>query len=112
MKAIKLILLATLVIQPSSVAFANEDQTNFKWKAKRLVFVTPNGLTSPKTDIEYIKFCQLAAAQKNAIAQYNLGVAYSKGTGVSQDYQKSVKWYRLAAQQGYPNAQNNLGVVY
>jgi len=112
MKAIKLILLAALVIQASAVAFANEDQTNFKWKAKRLVFVTPNGLTFPKTDKEYIKFCQLAAAQKNAIAQYNLGVAYSKGAGVSQNYQKAVKWYRLAAQQGYPNAQNNLGVAY
>ena len=112
MKAIKLILLAALVIQASAVAFANEDQTNFKWKAKRLVFVTPNGLTFPKTDKEYIKFCQLAAAQKNAIAQYNLGVAYSKGAGVSQNYQKAVKWYRLAAQQGYSNAQNNLGVMY
>ena len=112
MKAIKLILLAALVIQASAVAFANEDQTNFKWKAKRLVFVTPNGLTFPKTDKEYIKFCQLAAAQKNAIAQYNLGVAYSKGAGVSQNYQKAVKWYRLAAQQGYPNAQNNLGIMY
>ena len=112
MKAIKLILLVALVVRACGIAFANEDQTNLNWKAKRLVFVTPNGLTFPKTDKEYIKFCQLAAAQKNAIAQYNLGVAYSKGAGVSQDYQQAVKWYRLAAQQGYPNAQNNLGVMY
>ena len=52
------------------------------------------------------------AAQKDAGAQFNLGVMYANGQGVSQDYKEAVKWYRLAAAQGYASAQFNLGVSY
>jgi TPR repeat protein len=45
-------------------------------------------------------------------AQYNLGIMYDIGRGVSQDYVEAVKWYRLAAEQGYSNAQYNLGDMY
>ena len=48
----------------------------------------------------------------DANAQYNLGVMYSKGEGVLQDYKEAVKWYLLAAEQGDANAQFNLGVMY
>ncbi len=37
---------------------------------------------------------------------------YTNGEGVTQDYQKALKWYRLAAEQGHADAQNNLGVMY
>jgi uncharacterized protein len=36
------------------------------------------------------------AEQGNADAQFNLGVMYSKGRGVPQDYVEAVNWYRRA----------------
>ena len=52
------------------------------------------------------------AEQGDAKAQYNLGVMYQQGQGVSQDYKTAVKWYALAAEQGDAEAQFNLGVMY
>jgi len=34
------------------------------------------------------------------MAQYNLGVMYAKGQGVTQDNVQAVAWYRKAAEQG------------
>ncbi|MHC5060354.1 MAG: secretin N-terminal domain-containing protein [Planctomycetota bacterium] len=53
-----------------------------------------------------------AAEQEYAEAQYNLGVMYSNGQGVEQDYKEAVKWYRKAAEQEYAEAQYDLGVMY
>ncbi len=52
------------------------------------------------------------AAQGNAEAQFNLGILYHHGEGVSQDYGEARQWYLGAAQQGHPAAQNQLGVIY
>ena len=52
------------------------------------------------------------AEQGDASAQFNLGVLYSNGKGVRQDYFKAVKWYRKAAEQGLASAQYNLGLMY
>jgi TPR repeat protein len=52
------------------------------------------------------------AEQGDAVAQFNLGVMYQQGQGVSQDYKTAVKWYALAAEQGDAEAQFNLGVMY
>ena len=54
----------------------------------------------------------LAANQGKADAQYNLGVMYEKGQGVTQDYKKAVELYTLASNQGYSDAQLKLGVMY
>jgi TPR repeat protein len=51
------------------------------------------------------------AEHGNAIAQYNLGVMYYKGEGVSQSYPLAASWYRLAAWQGDASAQLGLGVL-
>ena len=48
----------------------------------------------------------------NAEAQLNLGVCYSNGDGVDQDYAKAVYWFTKAAEHGYAIAQLNLGVCY
>ena len=37
------------------------------------------------------------AEQGNAGAQYNLGVMYGQGRGVTQDYKEAFKWFRMAA---------------
>ena len=52
------------------------------------------------------------AQQGNDVAQYNLGIMYAQGQGVTQDYVEAVKWYRKAAEQGFAPAQVNLGIMY
>ena len=54
----------------------------------------------------------VAAEQGNAVSQFNLGLMYDTGQGVTQDYQEAVRWYRLAAAQGHADAQFNLAVMY
>jgi len=51
------------------------------------------------------------ADEGDADAQYNLGVMYNNGDGVSQDYAEAMKWHRKAADQGNGNAQFNLGFM-
>lgn len=48
----------------------------------------------------------------DANAQLNMGVVYSKGQQIAQDYPEAAKWFRLAARQGQAQAQYNLGVMY
>ena len=45
-------------------------------------------------------------------AQVDLGLMYSDGNGVAQNYTEAIKWYRKAAELGYSYGQNNLGTVY
>ena len=52
------------------------------------------------------------AEQGIAKAQYNLGLTYSRGQGVSQNDKEAIKWYRLSAEQGISGAQSNLGLMY
>ncbi|MEH6648337.1 tetratricopeptide repeat protein [Sulfitobacter sp.] len=52
------------------------------------------------------------AEQGDSDAQYNLGVMYKYGRGVTEDDAEAVKWYRKAAEQGYTHAQFNLGGMY
>lgn len=44
--------------------------------------------------------------------QYQAGVAYINGDGVSQDIERGRYWLHLAARQGVPLAQYNLGVMF
>ena len=48
---------------------------------------------------EAVKWWRLAAAQGNARAQRNLGIAYENGRGVAQDHREAAKWFRLADKQ-------------
>ncbi len=52
------------------------------------------------------------AEQGDADAQYNLGVMYDKGDGVTQNHKEAVKWYRKSADQGNASAQYNLALMY
>ncbi len=53
-----------------------------------------------------------AAELGDADAQVTLGVMYENGRGVTQDYQKAVKWYLNAAELGNVDAQLYLGFMY
>jgi hypothetical protein len=47
-----------------------------------------------------------------AAAQFNLGLMYNNGHGVSENDAEAVRWYRKAADQGVAGPQNNLGFMY
>ncbi|KAJ3124773.1 Serine/threonine-protein kinase edr1 [Nowakowskiella sp. JEL0407] len=53
-----------------------------------------------------------AAYDGELLAQYQLGVYYRNGYGVTKDEAEAVKWCTKAADQGLSNAQDNLGVLY
>ena len=52
------------------------------------------------------------ADKGDASAQYKLGVMYSEGRGVVQDYFKAIEFYQKAADQGHIGALSNLGIMY
>jgi TPR repeat protein len=52
------------------------------------------------------------AAKGDVDAQLFIGVMYSKGQGVEQDFQQSLRWLLKAAEQGDAQAQSKLGVMY
>jgi len=49
---------------------------------------------------EAVKYYKLAAEQKYPNAQYQLGLCYKNGTGVSKNKLESVKYFKLAGNQG------------
>ena len=53
-----------------------------------------------------------AAEQEDVEAQYNLGVCYENGYGVTKDTEQAFYWYNKSAEQGYAQAQCNLGYRY
>lgn len=61
---------------------------------------------------EAFKWFKLAAENRNADAQFKLGMMYEEGRGVAQDYAEAVQWYQHAAAQGHATAQYKLGVMY
>ena len=58
------------------------------------------------------KYFRLVAEQGYTEAQYNLGLCYADGKGVTQSYTEAVKYWRLAAGQGNAGAQLALGNCY
>ena len=50
--------------------------------------------------------------QGTASEQYNLGVRYQEGNGVTRDFGKAAELFQKAADQGYAPAQTNLGWLY
>jgi hypothetical protein len=64
---------------------------------------------SHPTDFEKLK---MQAEQGDAVAQFNLGCAYSNGTDVTTDSVKAAKWWRKSADQGYDRSEYALGLAY
>lgn len=52
------------------------------------------------------------AEQGDPASQYNLGLMYATGTGITIDPAKAVEWFRKAADQGLAAAQFELGAHY
>nr|WP_321272028.1 tetratricopeptide repeat protein [uncultured Tolumonas sp.] len=52
------------------------------------------------------------AEQGDAQSQYQLGLNYTNGIGVTQDYTKGAQWFLKSAQQGKSEAQFMMGAAY
>lgn len=70
------------------------------------------GLTVSAIADDTIDQLKVQAEQGDAIAQARLGVIYSQGKGVRQDYSKAFYWYQKSADQGLSGAQVTLGISY
>ena len=57
--------------------------------------------------IQQVKWYRKAAEQGDAVAQYNLGIMYSDGRGVPQNYSEAYVWSSLAATSGDEDAVHN-----
>lgn len=62
-------------------------------------------------DEEAVKWYQLASEQDVARAQYNLGLKYLLGIGISQNIVEAKKWFHYAAERGHCAAQAHLGYM-
>jgi TPR repeat protein len=52
-----------------------------------------------------------AAWNGNVSAQYNLGLMYQKGCGVSKNDIEAKKWFKIAKKNGHPKAKKSLSEV-
>ena len=52
-----------------------------------------------------MKWYSKAADQGIALAKFNLGIMYSRGQGVTQDYVNAHMWFNLSAAQGNKGAE-------
>jgi uncharacterized protein len=72
-----------------------------------LIWATPGVAATPPYDET-----RKAAEQGSVESQFNLGLMYSEGNGVTRDYAEAAKWFRKAADQGLAVAQFSLGKMY
>ena len=70
------------------------------------------GALEPDPGEDQIELLETAARRGLAEAQYELGVAYDRGLGVTQNHATAAGWYQRAAEQGLTDAQYNLATLY
>jgi TPR repeat protein len=73
------------------------------------LFFSLNLLSDDKKDFVYDLSL---ATQGVSVSQYNTGINYSLGRGISAEIQKSVYWYQRASEQGHSKAPFNLAIIY
>ena len=56
------------------------------------------------------EYDKMAAELGDAVAHYNLSIAYMKGQGVEKDEEKEIYHLEEAAIQGHPDARHNLAI--
>ena len=77
-----------------------------------MVVVAAFAILTPEAENNEIAELRHTAEQGDAKAQFNLGVIYYNGKGVTQDYTEAIGWFRRAAEQGPAQAQFALGLAY
>jgi hypothetical protein len=77
--------------------------------ASEVLSVEPNSFSTEPNTLQTL----IDKANKgDPNAQYNLGVMYTYGRGVSEDWSEGAKWFSKAAEHGNADAQCNLGYIY
>lgn len=59
-----------------------------------------------------LKLWRPLADQGMPRAQYDMGLLYFDGKGVSKDLREALRWFRLSADQGFTRAQSFIGSMY
>ena len=59
-----------------------------------------------------LKSTLTGAGRGDANAQFGLGLKYTAGSGVAQDFAQAAEWYRKAANQDHAPAQFNLSMMF
>lgn len=77
-----------------------------------LVRLQRAGAIDSKVVEDGIRLLETAARRGSAEAQYELGVAYDRGLGVTQNFATAAGWYQRAAEQGLADAQYNVAALY
>ena len=67
--------------------------------------------SEPTSADELFQLISPLAEKGNTEAQYYLGMMYSKGFGVAQDYAKAIRWLQLSADQGNTGAKEELVLI-
>lgn len=104
------------------VIFAIAILSNLQKKSPKPIFANPpevSNETPISKELEQVVVAQSKidrliadAANGNAIAQYELYLAYMYGEGVSKDIVTAKKWLRASVDSGHASAQNELGALY
>lgn len=76
------------------------------------IFQAMKRLFTGKDDKNDINKLLKLAERGDAEAQYNLGLIYNKGQGVTKSRRIAIKWFKRAAEQGYAKAQTLIGYLY
>lgn len=78
-----------------------------------LGLVTTPLFASPEQGVvESIEVRKAYAVAGDPVAQFNLGIDYSKGEGLAKDSAASLQWFKKSALAGFAPAQSALGVIY
>ncbi|QCE34635.1 sel1 repeat family protein [Acetobacteraceae bacterium] len=94
----------------SSASFVTTQETQSPTESERTVQKRSIAqMQEPLPDIPALK--QKAEAG-DAKAQFDLGLLYVEGIGMSHNEAKAVEWWRKAADQGDRDAQYSLGILY
>ena len=70
------------------------------------------GLVAASGCTQTFKKTHALAEQGDAEAQFNLGMMYDEGDGVTQDFIQAIKWHTKAAEQGHVDAPLHIGFIY
>jgi len=116
---------AELALQLAQGSLAKKDYANaaesFRMASEQgstvarswLNWLYDSGYAEPPKSDDIVAGMLLAAAERGAaLAQYNLGLVYWEGRGVSRDQVAAAGWLKKAADQGNALAQASLGLMY
>ena len=105
----KKLTLATLLVLTNSAAWAVDFKRFYKDTDE-----TQSSFNAT-TAIDYKALVQTGKAlaeRGSPAAQFNLGLLYDEGDGITEENEKAAALYKLSAEQGFVNAQFKLGVMY